>query len=153
MITFPNIAAYIAYLETRPAAMEAAAPTGIKAACDVVLEATRENIGVYQRSDTHPFEEWPELSEATKADRLAHGYSENDPLLRSGGMRDTYEISVAGTHGAVGSDDMIAFWQEFGTTSIPARSHVGMAGARNEERCSYMMAEPVIAALVGGVLP
>jgi hypothetical protein len=70
---------------------------------------------------------WPQLAESTQADRAAKGYSPNDPLLRTGAMRDGIahkaELSAEGAEGVVFSDDVKALWAELGTSrGEPPRS-------------------------------
>ena len=69
----------------------------------------KEKFGHYQSG-------WDELSDATKKDRVRQGYSENDPLLRSGHLRDTVEMNVRGRSASIGSNDMVMVYQEKGTT-------------------------------------
>ena len=63
---------------------------------------------------------WPQLAESTQADRSAKGYSPNEPLLRTGAMRDSLahraELSAEGAEGVVFSDDVKALWAELGTS-------------------------------------
>jgi hypothetical protein len=63
---------------------------------------------------------WPQLAEATQADRVAGGFSENDPLLRTGDMRASIatkaEPIAGGAEGLVYSDQKEALWAELGTT-------------------------------------
>ena len=86
----------------------------------VVEEAAKTVIGTYEYG-------WPQLAASTQADRTAKGYPPNEPLLRTGQMRDSIAhlsaLSVAGADGLVYSDDIIALWQELGTSrGIPPRS-------------------------------
>ena len=63
----------------------------------------------------------PPLAASTVADRLRHGYSANETLLRSGALRSSYESECFGLIAAAGSSDDVALWQEVGTARIPAR--------------------------------
>jgi len=75
----------------------------------------KEKFGVYQSG-------WDELAKATKEDRLRKGYTENDPLLRSGHLRDTVEMNVSERSASIGSDDPVMIYQEKGTArGIPPR--------------------------------
>ena len=57
----------------------------------------------------------PDLSEATQADRVAKGYSPNQPLYRDGALlRDSVEEMVGPGFAAVGSSQPVAVYQEFG---------------------------------------
>ena len=81
-----------------------------------VVEAEAHAIpGVYQDG-------WQSLAEATKKDREAHGYPADEPLLRSGQLRDSYGHKVVGDAVYIGSDRPEALWMETGTKNMPPRS-------------------------------
>ena len=77
---------------------------------------------------------WPQLAPSTQADRVHHGYAANEPLLRTGEMRDSIEhkttIEPYGSAGVLGSYSLIALWQEMGTSRIPPRPFLGGAMMR-----------------------
>jgi len=87
----------------------------------VMVEAqAREVIGTYRFG-------WPELAESTQADRIAQGYPADEPLLRTGtlaaSIEHKVELSATGAQGLVYSEDIVALWQEMGTSrGIPPRS-------------------------------
>jgi hypothetical protein len=97
----------------------------------MVLEECRDSIGHYQDS-AGPFSAWAELADSTKADRVRRGFTENDPGLRTGQMRDSYERHVETDWAEVGSNDMHAVWFELGTKTQPPRSVIGGAAMRKE---------------------
>jgi hypothetical protein len=72
---------------------------------------------------THLFD-WPPLAESTKADRVAKGFAEDEPLLRTGETRDSigHTIVVPGEYAEIGSNNDKAVWQELGTATIQSRS-------------------------------
>ncbi len=84
----------------------------------------KSKIGSYQ-DEQGSFEAWQELAESTKSDRRQHGYNEDDPLLRTGELRDSITHSVGGKEAVVGSNSDIAMYQETGTPRIPPRSFLG----------------------------
>lgn len=94
-----------------------------------IEEAAKEEIGVYQPA-VGPFEAWAPLAESTKAERVRSGYTEDDPLLRSGELRDSIESEVVGLAAIVGTKSQIGFWQEVGTENIPPRPFIGPAYVR-----------------------
>jgi len=94
-----------------------------------IEETAREDIGVYQPA-YGPFEAWAPLAESTKADRVRQGYTEDEPLLRSGELRDSIESEVVGLAAIVGTKSQIGFWQEVGTENIPPRPFIGPAYVR-----------------------
>jgi hypothetical protein len=95
-------------------------------ACSEIEARAKEKIGEYQNS-AGPFSAWDPLAEATKEQRSAAGFPADEPLLRTGEMRDSIEHKVVGHEGHVGSDSDIAVYQELGTSKIPARSFLGGA--------------------------
>jgi HK97 gp10 family phage protein len=90
-------------------------------AAKMVADKARSVIGSYEFG-------WPQLAPATIADRIAKGFSPNDPLLRTGELRDSIEYVVEVEDGGekvtaeVGSNDPVAEFQELGTSTIPPRS-------------------------------
>lgn len=73
-----------------------------------IEETTKEEIGVYQCA-YGPFDAWTPLAESTKADRLRRGYTEDDPLLRSGELKDSIESEVVWLAALVGTKSEIGF--------------------------------------------
>lgn len=92
----------------------------------VVVQTAKDKIGDYQ-SETGPFEAWAPLAESTKEDRLRKGYSEDNPGMRSGQMRDSIEYIVFPGEVQIGSNDDDMLWFELGTTKQPPRSVLGGA--------------------------
>ena len=88
---------------------------GVEEGAEVVLHSVRDIVGHYQTSALGPYPAWEPLSPWTTSDRESQGYSPNDPGLRDGTMRDSYQMHVGGTHAYVGSDDIRAVWFEEGT--------------------------------------
>lgn len=72
---------------------------------------------------------WPQLAESTQEERSRLGYQPNEPLLRTGALRDSikFDVDPDGKEASVGTDDEKAVWQEFGTVSIPPRPFLGNA--------------------------
>lgn len=107
--------------------------TGLEAGFRVIVkeieETAKEEIGVYQPA-FGPFEAWAPLAESTKADRVRLGYSEDEPLLRSGELRDSIQSEVVGLAAIIGTKSEIGLWQEVGTDRIPPRPFIGPAYVR-----------------------
>ncbi|PVY84045.1 hypothetical protein C7434_3755 [Pantoea sp. PNA 14-12] len=107
--------------------------TGLEASFRVIVkeieETAKEEIGVYQPA-YGPFDAWAPLAEATKADRVRRGYSEDEPLLRSAQLRDSIESEIVGLAAIVGTKKEIGLWQEVGTSHIPPRPFMGPAYVR-----------------------
>lgn len=77
----------------------------------------QEKFGHYQ-------EGWEELAEATKKDRVRKGFTPNNPLFRTGWLRNSVEVKVAPLKASIGSNEKIMIYQEKGTT------RTGWKGAR-----------------------
>jgi hypothetical protein len=107
-----------------------------------VTTAAKDKIGEYQ-SQAGPFAAWAPLTESTKADRVRGGFSEDNPELRTGALRDSIEYVVVPPEVIIGSPLDIALWQELGTIKMPARSFLG--GAAFEQA-------PILTAEAGGRL-
>ena len=120
----------------------------LEKAAVVVEERAKEKIGEYQEQ-AGPFIAWPELTDSTKEDRLRLGYTENDPGLRSGEMRDSIEHVVLDGEAQVGSDDDKLVWFELGTTKQPPRSVLGGAVVDEMDKICEIVGEHAVAALVG----
>lgn len=107
--------------------------TGLEASFRVIVKeiekTAKEEIGVYQPA-YGPFDAWAPLAESTKADRVRQGYSEDEPLLRSGRLRDSVQSEVMGLAAIVGTKSEIGLWQELGTSHIPPRPFIGPAYVR-----------------------
>lgn len=112
---------------------------GLESASKLLFDTAYAEFGVYQKA-AEPFGDWPELADATKEDRVAKGFTENDPLLRSGELRDSLKREVDHLEATVGSTSDIMLFQELGTSHIPPRPVLGIA----LQRCW-----PQIQALIG----
>jgi hypothetical protein len=115
----------------------------------LVEKRAKEKIGEYQ-AQAGPFIEWAELAEFTKADRIKQGFPEDEPLLRTGAMRDSIEHVVIDSEVQVGSDSDIAVYQELGTSKIPPRSFLGGAVADELPAIMDIIGDSAVAALIGG---
>jgi hypothetical protein len=78
------------------------------------------------------------------------GFSANDPLLRTGTLRDSIGHVVEGNVGYVGTNDKVAPFQEFGTSKIPPRPFLGGALAATEQEIPKIFGRLVGAAIRGG---
>lgn len=91
-----------------------------------IEKAAKEKIGDYQ-PEAGPFASWAGLAESTKEDRERKGFSPDEPLLRTGALRDSIEHRIGFQEAHVGSDSPVAEYQELGTNKIPPRSFLGGA--------------------------
>lgn len=122
---------------------------------NMVLEEIRESAGEYQPA-SGPFEAWAPLAEATQDDRVSKGYPADEPELRDGTLRDSYEKTVTkpgfakGGQVDVGSNLDIAEYQELGTENMPPRSISGGALVRREGEVVRVLGESYVSALMVG---
>ena len=140
-----DLIAHLAKIELAQHAMERHA---LEKCARLVEKRAKAKIGEYQ-PQSGPFAAWAELSDATKNDRARHGYADDDPLLRTGGMRDSIEHTVADGVAQIGSNSDIAVYQELGTAHIPPRSFLGGAMADSVDEIKEIVGGSVKAALVG----
>jgi phage gpG-like protein len=117
-------AAHFAHLaHDWPKAQEAA----LAVAAQIVAAKAKSYIGTYNAKPT-----WSQLADSTQADRASKGFAPNEPLLRTGELRDSIEWKVVSSHEAhVGSNNPKAVWMELGTSRIPPRPFLGPAAHQN----------------------
>jgi phage gpG-like protein len=120
----------------------------LEESAELVEKRAKAKIGHYQDQEG-PFIAWPELAESTKSDRARQGYPEDEPLLRSGEMRDSIEHTVGKDEAQIGSNNDKAVWQELGTEHIPPRSFLGGAMAELVPDIISLSGRKFVAALVG----
>lgn len=116
----------------------------------MIQHAAQDKFGQYQ-AEVGPFNAWSELADATKDDRVAKGFSENDPLLRAGQLRDEIELVVEGPEAVVASMDPIMLWQECGTDDghIPPRPVLGPAAFESKPKLAALSFNTSIAWVSG----
>jgi HK97 gp10 family phage protein len=147
---FKSLAAFSAYVGTvLPIATLAGVHRGLAKCAQAIEEDAKAELGHYQAA-TGPHPAWPELAEATQEERARLGFTPNDPLLRSGKLRDSIEHEQQGLEAVVGSKLDIAAYQEFGTEKIPARPFMGPAVFRRREFIARVIGGYAVAGLCGG---
>jgi hypothetical protein len=142
------------FLELQMLAIQRTEHIALEAAGRAVASDAKAIIGHYQTSDTGPFGPWPPLSGSTLKQKSRRGFSPPDnPLLRTGALRDAIEHHVEGhtahigvPNGPVGD---IAFYQEMGTNIIPPRSFLGVALYRKADHVADLIGKAVTSVLMG----
>lgn len=141
---------------------------GLEKACAMLEKEAKRVIGTYDYG-------WPQLAGRTQRDRERQGFPPNEPLLRSGELRDAIEHQIVSEHeGEVGVPSgeshtdynggstapevgQIALWQEMGTSTIPPRPFLAGAAAHKGEEAAEIVGEAIYMALAGkkllGVIP
>lgn len=122
---------------------------GMAKSAQLIETAAKREIGEYQPA-AGAFPAWAELAESTKADRVAKGFSEDEPLLRTGDLRDSIKHEVSEFEAVIGSESDIAAYQEFGTDKIPPRPFMGPALFNNSERIAKILGAAVAIGVSGG---
>jgi len=130
--------------------MEIALQAGMKKAALLVENTAKKELGSYQRSNNGPFAPWAELKPSTKEQRVKLGFTENDPGLRTGEMRDSIEHQVEGLEALIGSNDDHLVYFELGTSKQAPRSVLGVAMFRNKEKIRRIIGEAAVVGMVGG---
>lgn len=146
--TFSSMVEFADHLLERQAAVVTALRTGLEICAESIEKTAKEEIGNYQDA-IGPFEAWPDLADSTKADRVAKGYSEDEPLLREGDLRDSIRHEVGALDAFIGSDSDIAVYQELGTDKIPPRPFLGTALFHNEGLIREVMGGSLVAGILG----
>jgi hypothetical protein len=156
MRKFNSFGEFAAFMQTRIEAVPAAARHGLGEAAKIIEAEAKAEIGHYQGA-AGPFKAWEPLSPATlngfvhENGTVIPGREGDDPLLRTGGLRDSIEHQVSGYVAVVGSNDPKAVWQELGTSNavypIPPRSFLGGAAVRKGPEAVVEIAEAVVSVL------
>ena len=132
MIEFRDLAALAAHFEKIAMLQSTVDKAALTKGAIRVERLAKSKIGTYQ-PEAGPFSEWRELAESTQADRRGKGFNEDDPLLRTGELRDSIGYTVEPHEAAVGSASQIASYQELGTRTIPPRSFLGSAAVESAQ--------------------
>lgn len=153
MIEFKDIDAFTAHLRGLIPAVEAAGHRGVEAAAEIIRDEAKAELGTYQ-DQIGPFLAWAELADNTKNDRVRQGYTENDPGLRSGEMRDSITCTARGQEAAIGSNDDKLVWFDQGTDQgasehQPPREVLGGAAFRKGETAVNQIGARIVWALRG----
>jgi hypothetical protein len=138
--SFAGLAARLAMAE---ADVKMATEAGLEKTCQLIEDRAKEVIGTYIFN-------WPQLAQSTQEQRVALGFSANEPLLRTGELRDSIGHLVEGNVGYVGTNDPVAKYHEYGTTKIPPRPFLAGALAATEGEIPKIFGSLVSAAMRGG---
>lgn len=120
--------------------------------CAVLIEKdAKAQIGYYQ-GVVGPFQDWAPLAESTEAEKARKGYALDAPLLRDGTLRDSIEHEVVDREAVIGSKSDIAYYQEFGTATIPPRPFIGPAAFKNKKNIQHILGAAIVEGVTGGQL-
>jgi hypothetical protein len=143
-LSFGDLAAKI---QGGVAKFNAEKPETLMVAGTVIQIDAMARIGHYQAG-------WPQLAPATQEERVRLGFTANDPLLRTGELREAIRVRVLGAAAvAVGVDDgdmgPIAHGQEFGNPlkNLPPRPFIGPAGEEMLPKASNVIGKALETAI------
>lgn len=149
MKEFTSINQFVTHLVAMDAAVVVGLHNGLKQ-CAVAIEATaKSEFGVYQGEVGH-FAGWAPLADATQADRVAKGFTPDDPLLRAGDLRDSVSHEIDALEAVVGSDSDVMVYQELGNERLPPRAVLGPAAIRNKALITRTLGHAVADGLLYG---
>lgn len=145
---FQNIMGFLTHMRRVQTHVIPACHLAVDKAAEIIEKEAKAAIGHYQEA-SGPFQKWPELEQATKDDRVSKGFEPNDPLERTGKLRDSIERKTDGLSAAIGSNDDIAVYQEQGTEKIPARSFLGGSAFRKADEVVHLIGHRAVSVISG----
>ena len=148
MKTIASMGAFALEMLGVEAGLTLAIHSSLEKVAQKVEKTAKDEIGKYQK-EIGPFNAWEELAESTKEDRVSKGFTENDPLLRTGQLRDSISHKTHGLEAHIGSTSEIMVWQELGTPKIPPRPVLGPAVEHNIESLKKIVGGAVVSRLTG----
>jgi hypothetical protein len=163
MKVFKSLSELGAHLDKAVSLMEAVQHHALEKCAQIVERRAKEKIATYQDA-VGPFAAWAPLSDATLyggvsesgfhyPGKIELGYAPPDnPLLRTGEMRDSVEHRVDGSSAYIGSNSDVAVYQEIGTEKIPPRSFLGGARAEKAPEVCQILGRAVGMSLVAARL-
>jgi hypothetical protein len=101
------------FLAERAVELPHAQKQGLEKAACLIEEEARAVVGHYQEA-AGPFPAWDPLAESTQEERQRLGFTPNDPLLRTGSLRDSIDHKVEDDKALIGSADPRMKWLELG---------------------------------------
>lgn len=146
---FGSIEQFLAHLTAAELALKQSSHRALDRAAQIIEEDAKAQFGEYQ-DQVGPFPAWTPLADATKANRVREGFPEDEPLLRTGDLRDSISREVDGNEAAVGSTSDVMVYQELGTSRIPPRPVLGPAALKNKEEIQHVLGESTMHALEYG---
>jgi phage gpG-like protein len=100
---------------------EIAKHEAVAEAAKIAERGAKARIGHYNGA-AGPTAAWAPLADSTKEDRQARGFTADDPLERTGDLKDSITSGVDGNHGYVGTPLEAGLFAELGTSKEPPRS-------------------------------
>lgn len=148
MREFPSMTEFGAHLAELAIAEVEYLHHGLDHAAALIEREAKREFGHYQ-PETGPFPEWAPLAESTMEERARLGFSEDEPLKRTGELRDSISRAVHGLDAVIGSTSDLMIYHEFGTSRMPARPVLGPAAFRNRRAVETLVAEAALLGIIG----
>ena len=149
VMRFKGMGAFVDHLARLPVVIGVAEKGGLGEAAALLRDRAKATLGTYQ-ADAGPFEAWRKLAPSTQAERSLQGYTPDDPLLRSGALRDSIQSEVTDDPlGRVFTDNEHAAEMEFGTVRSPPRSFMGATAFVHGEEAAAKVGTAVTGAFAG----
>ena len=160
MRTFDSPEAFGSFLIALAQQVDDRAAQALREGAQIVAEDAKARIGHYDGND------WPQLAQFTRDERTRLGFSPDDPLFRTGALRDAItsegveHSAVAGVKfGTTNKDGVdlgdIASEQEMGTPDakrpIPPRPFLAPAGFAREQEIAEKIALAAADAFAGKI--
>jgi len=138
MQEFDSFGAFGRHLAKTAAMGEVVTALAAKEGAKLIADDAKAKIGEYQ-DGVGPFTAWANLADSTVNDRLSKGFSPDEPLLRTGELRDSIEVVSNGSEAGAVSADLVALYQEQGTATIPPRPFLGSAGYQSKKNIEHAL--------------
>lgn len=119
----------------------------LKLQCEAVEAEAKSYFGHYN----HPGA-WAQLAETTQKRRVHLGFNANEPLLRTGDLRDSIQHAVDDGVGYVFSNSPIARYQELGAPNLPPRPFLSTAAMSITGRLEEIAARSVTSLLASAII-
>ena len=116
-------------------------------AADFLTKAAIGKFGSYQRK-AGPFPAWKPLADDTKIIRVKQGYSEDEPLLRTGETRDSVSNEVSDSEAVIGSTKQEMIYHELGTKTEPPRPVFGPVAFESKKQVMKIIGSHMFNALI-----
>lgn len=146
MKEFNSFAGFATFLGGMIAEVEAAKGRALEEAAKVIEKEAKRVIGTYDYG-------WKELAPSTQDTRESLGFEPDEPLLRTGELRDSIgHTIVSKDEAAIGSNEDKAVYAELGTATEPARSFLAGAASAKGKECAEILGTEVIEVFAGGAV-
>ena len=143
MQEFDSLGAFGKHLLKVAALGEQVTHIAAKEGAKFIADDAKARIGEYQ-DGIGPFPAWRNLADSTVRDRISKGFTPDDPLLRTGELRDSIQVVAEGNTAGAVTDDPIAVYQEMGTAKIPPRPFLGPAGYNSKKGIERVMVDALM---------